>query len=351
MRQLLAKLRRGLRCLWVLMLAASGCLWWAKRRLRASGAVIALMLHRVLDDDAYLKTHSLPGIVVRERTFRELVSYVTRRCEPVDLQQAEPGKPSRRIRIVFTFDDGWSDNHSIAFPIARRNDIPVTVFICPGLMDRESPFWPEEAAAFMTAMRPAIEISEIESEIEKLKAYASEKRTERLGELSEEARRRGVRVAPSTVDRTVSWADVGEMSREGIQFGSHTLTHQILTKVPLDEASKEIRESKLAVESALSKRCEAFSYPNGDWSPDTRRLLAEQGFRLAFTTERGAWTSTCDPLAIPRSNVSEDNLAGLTGRFSTLMFEYTTFWKSWRAMKAKMRLAIPPTRVSTATAV
>lgn len=347
MRAVLADARRVLRWAWAGMLATSGCLWWAKRQLRASGAVVPMMLHRVLGESDYLRTHSLPGIVVRERTFRELVAYIVRRCEPVDLRQAEPGTPSSRIRVAFTFDDGWSDNHSVAFPITREYEIPLTVFLCPGLIDRKLPFWPETAAALMRAIRPAAENAEIEAAIENLKKYAREARAQHLAKLSEQACEQGRSIGPSNVDRTLSWAAISEMDRGGISFGSHTQTHQILTRIPLEVAREEVRESKAAIETALNKRCDTFAYPNGSWSTETRRLLAEEGFRLAVTTERGAWTATSDRLAIPRSNISEDNVVGPSGRFSPTMFEYTTFWKSWRATKAKSRLLFRASQQST----
>ncbi|HXA75798.1 MAG TPA: polysaccharide deacetylase family protein [Candidatus Acidoferrales bacterium] len=338
MKPVLGNARRVLRWLWAGMLVTSGCLWWAKRQLRAGGAVVPLMLHRVLGEADYLRTHSLPGIVVRERTFRELVAHVVGRYEPVDLRAAEPGKPSRRIRVAFTFDDGWSDNYSVAFPITREFEVPLTVFLCPGLIDQNSPFWPETVVGLMRAVRPPAEEAEVEAVIEGLKKYATEAREQHLLKLSEQAQEQGMSIAPSDVDRTLSWAAITEMDRAGVSFGSHTLTHQILTRIPLDTARQEVRQSKTAIETALQKCCDAFAYPNGSWSTQTRHLLAEEGFQLAVTTERGAWTATCDRLAIPRSNISEDNVVGPTHRFSPTMFEYTTFWKSWRATKAKSRL-------------
>jgi peptidoglycan/xylan/chitin deacetylase (PgdA/CDA1 family) len=339
--------RRVVRRLWAGLLAASGCLWWAKRQLRGDGAVVPLLFHRVLGDPDYRRTNSLPDIVVRARTFRALVAHVVRRYELVDLLEAQPGKPSNKVRVAFTFDDGWSDNHAVAFPIAREYGAPLTVFLCPGLIDRNSPFWPEQVVALTRAVRPATEDSEMEALIEKLKRCATEGRAQHLAKLSEQVHEQGISSKLSSVDGTLSWAAIAEMDQGGVSFGSHTQTHQIVTTVPLETARKEVRESKTAIETALNKRCEAFAYPNGNWSPETRRMLAEEGLTLAVTTQRGAWTATCDRLAIPRSNISEDNVVGPTGRFSPAMFEYATFWKSWRATKAKSRLEVRANRQST----
>jgi peptidoglycan/xylan/chitin deacetylase (PgdA/CDA1 family) len=128
------------------------------------------------------------------------------------------------------------------------------------------------------------------------------------------------------------------MSRQGVRIGAHTQTHQILTKISQGEARQEVRLSKTAIESELGADCDTFAYPNGNWSPETREIVAEAGFELAVTTRRGAWMKGSDRLTIPRSNISEDNVAGPTGRFSAAMFAYSTIWKAWRASRAEYRL-------------
>jgi peptidoglycan/xylan/chitin deacetylase (PgdA/CDA1 family) len=326
--------RRVLRCLWVHFLAASGCLWWAKNQLRRSGAVIPLTFHRVLRDADYRRTHSLPGIVLLERTFRELVAHVAHRYEPVDMRTSEPGMPRSKLPVAFTFDDGWVDTYTVAFPIAHEHQIPFIVFICPGLIDGDSPFWPERVVALMRAARPSAGMEEAERLIENLKGATSEQREQYLAKLWDSARKQARSVELMSADRTLSWAAIAEMAGQGVSIGSHTQTHQIVTMIPPDAARQEVRESKATIERAVPECCDTFAYPNGNWSPETRNLLAEAGYRLAVTTACGAWTVTSDRLAIPRSNISEDNVVGLTGRFSVTMFEYATFWKAWRATKA-----------------
>ncbi len=334
------KARKVLQWLWARFLAASGCLWWAKRQLRGDGAVVALIFHRVLDESSYQKTQSQPEIVVREHTFRELVAHIVSRCEPVDLREAAPGMPGSKLKVAFTFDDGWEDNYTVAFPIIRGCGIPLIIFVTSGLVGRNSPFWPEQVIGLLRAIQPSVEDTEIEALIEGLKKCTAEERELRLAKLSEQAREKGTSPEPSSVDRTLSWQQILEMDRIGVEIGSHTQTHQILTFVGAEIARREVSESKAAIESALGKRCEAFSYPNGNWSPETRSLLAESGFKLAVTTETGAWTAACDPLSIPRVNVYEGKLVGPTGQFSPVMFEYMTFWKAWRATRAKSRLGV-----------
>lgn len=333
--------RRVLRHLWAHLLAASGCLWWAKHQLRRSGAIIPLMFHRVLSDADYRRTQSLPGVVLLEGTFRELVTQVARRYQAVDLRTSEPGAPHGKLRVALTFDDGWIDTYTVAFPIAHEHRIPFIVFVCPGLIDEEAPFWPERVVAAMRALRPTACIEETESSIESLKRATPEKREQYLATLWENAREQGKRpLELLRADRTCSWAAIDEMISGGVTIGSHTQTHQIVTMISADAGREEVRESKAAIEHAVPGCCDTFAYPNGNWSAEARDLLADTGYRLAFTTECGAWTARSDCLAIPRVNVCEEKIVGLAERFSITMFEYATFWKAWRATK-RMKAGSP----------
>jgi len=328
-------LRLTLRSLWVGLLASSGCLWWVKRKLRKQGAVVALVFHRVLSDSDYLQTYSQPEILVRERTFRALAEYVEREYEALDLHEAVPGKSSEKLRVVFTFDDGWGDNYSVALPLARTHGIPLTVFLCPRLVAKNMPFWPERVVALRRAAKPDTSSSEIKILIESIKKQGQQEREQTLARLAEEAHQQGVSVGAVTIDRTLSWQEIVQMDRAGVRFGSHTHSHEILTAIPAEMARREVDGSDAAIEEMLGKPCKAFSYPNGNWSAESRAIVAEAGFKLAVTGDRRPWSADSDPLAIPRSNVYEDDLVGLDGRFSPAMFEYTAIWKAWRRSTMK----------------
>jgi peptidoglycan/xylan/chitin deacetylase (PgdA/CDA1 family) len=334
--------RQALQLLWAHLLQATGSLWWARRQLRRRGAVAVLTFHRVLDDAAFQRTCSLPGIVVRRRTFEKLAEHVARKYEAVDFPQSL-APPSGKMRVMFTFDDGWKDNFTIALPAMRNRGIPATMFVCPGLVGRTLPFWPEVIASLLGEASPRVPAVEIESLIETLKTYSAERRQQFIARLYQMHSPAGDGNTYEG-DRTVSWDDIREMDAAGVRFGCHTHTHQILTTVPAQIARQEIRESKRAIEAALSTCCDLFAYPNGNTSAATRRILAEEGFSAAFTTQRGAWTSAGDRMAIPRVNVCESTVAGLTGRFSPAMFQYNIFWKAWRAMQAKRHVPVKPRR-------
>ena len=319
-----------------------GAFWWAKRSLRKNGSVVVLTFHRVLRDSAFENSTVLRGVVVRENTFRELAGHISKYYEAIKIDETLPGNPSDRLRVAFTFDDGWTDNYAVAFPIAKRFRIPLTIFVCPGLIDSEEPFWPERMASLSSKAGGALAKREIDEMIETLKKYSPEERDEAIKEL---LKSNGVEPSePGSLREkwTLSWEEILEMDRLDVSFGSHTQTHQILTTLPSNRIQTEIRLSKAALEHVLGAPCDIFAYPNGNWDPAIRDLVAREGFKLAFTTERGAWTPTCDPLSIPRANVYEGNVVRANGKFSPAMFEYTSFWKVWLAMKKRKSLNHQP---------
>ena len=327
------KLHLLLQQAFVYSLYACGAFWWAKRSLRMSGSVIVLTFHRVLQDWAYENSTVLRGVVLREKTFRQLAEHVAKHYQAVKADEILPGLPTERLRIAFTFDDGWADNHAIALPIAKRFQIPLTIFVCPGLIGSEEPFWPERMTSLSLKSGGALPNREIDELIETLKQYTPEERDNAIQEL---LKSNGVQPPePGSLREkwSLSWEDILEMNRLGVSFGSHTHTHQILTTLPSGRVQTEIRLSKTALEHALGAPCRTFAYPNGNWNPMIRDVVAREGFKLAFTTERGAWTPSCDPLSIPRANVYEGNVVRANGKFSAAMFEYTTFWKVWLAAK------------------
>ncbi len=328
---------RTLRWLWVHFLRSSGALWWAKRQLRKSGAIVVLLLHRVLEEDEWRQSNSLKGIAVRRRTFEDLADYLARRCDAVRLSEAAPGKAGSRIKIAVTFDDGWHDNYTTALPIAIQKGLPAVVFICTGLPGRVTPFWPERVVAMLRIIRPSAKEAEAEAIVQRLKSYKSHNGVTLSEHLAIFSNGR----APETIgfegDRTMTWEEIAEMQRAGVAFGSHTHTHHILPLVDAEVAQREVRESRESFEHNLGKNCEMFAYPNGGWSMQARNIVEQEGIRLAFTAERRAWTEGCDRLLIPRANICETHLTGLFGRFSPAVFEYTTFWKVWRATWAQAR--------------
>lgn len=315
-------MRKLLQWAWVYFLYLTGCLWWARYRLRKMGAIVVLTFHRVLEDGTGTNTQS--GLIVRKRTFDQLCAYLKTRYQIVSVETAVPGETSARMRVAFTFDDGWEDNFLVALPVIRRHAIPVSIFVCPGLMDQTNAFWPERAVADLRAWNE----SAIDSCIETLKGLAPDQRQRALEILEQ-----GKSPTLMSTDRTMSWQNAGEMVRAGVCFGSHTMMHEILTNLPLEQARQEMATAKATVESRLGTPCSTLAYPNGNSSRIIRGMAAEIGYRRALSTSREAWTESSDLFAVPRFNTYEGNLVGPFASFSSAMFMYTTVWQGWSKLR------------------
>jgi len=77
------------------------------------------------------------------------------------------------------------------------------------------------------------------------------------------------------------------MSREGVEFGSHTMTHQLLNKIAERDVVSEIEEAKRAIENLLQKPCWTFAYPAGFVTEVAQRAIERAGHTGAFSTVYG----------------------------------------------------------------
>jgi len=337
------RLRVYLKTCWAYFLWGTGALRWAKRRLARRGAVTVLMLHRVLDDAEYVESSSLPAILVRERTFDELLAWAAKEYEIVDLGRGAPDWSVRpnRPRIALTFDDGWLDNLRYAWPVAARRGASITIFVCAGLVGRRFPFWPEQVNRSLQSASAREQAKQLfpdladgsmetlrEDLVDRLKQTDPALRDEYVKSLQRHAGASLAEDESEPCNQMIAWDQVRELHRSGVRIGSHTVSHPILTQLSKESVAAELSESRRWIERELGSECALIAYPNGNHDPEICRLAREAGYSLAFTTQPGAWVQETDPARIPRINISEPKLVGPRGRFSRVMFEYSVFWRN-----------------------
>lgn len=352
------RLRRTLRWAWIYLLYGLGLIAWARLRInKGDRGIIVLTLHRVLDEADFQQTNSPLGMIIRRETFEDLLRHLQRNYETVALTGAPPSWERRngKPRFAVTFDDGWKDTCDVAAPLAEKFKVPVTVFVCPGLAGQSSPFWPEKIRRVWLAARRSLPTQkefldlmaelgvrniqstgasaefEFEMLVNRLKEFAPPERERILREVLEFERKYGTAPTSTQMDATMTWEDTVHIKALGSQIGSHTQNHQILPKLPSAQTRKELCDSKLAIQKMLGCECTLFAYPNGSWSKEVRELVIQAGYSQAFSNETGVWTSATDSWVIPRVNIWEGSVSGPSGRFSPVVFEYATFWRSLRA--------------------
>jgi peptidoglycan/xylan/chitin deacetylase (PgdA/CDA1 family) len=168
-------------------------------------------------------------------------------AELVEMLAAKRKLPARTVAI--TFDDGYRNNFSLAYPILKKYKVPATVFLI---------------------------VNEIG-------------RPDRL-----------------------QWEEIREMRDSGyIAFGSHCLGPEPLVNLKTSsEREWEIFESKKILEEKLGISVPVFSYPEGRFTPEIKEMVRKAGYKGAVATNPGKSSANDDVYALKRLRISStsDNL-------------------------------------------
>jgi peptidoglycan/xylan/chitin deacetylase (PgdA/CDA1 family) len=289
----------------------------AKQQL--AGRAFVLMYHRVLPDAPVAGAGVEPGMYVTAETFRRQMACLRDHYRviplPELLERKEQGKALGGCCAI-TFDDGWLDNFQIAFPILRELQLPATIFLPTGFIGTDEWFWPEEVMRLALAVAAGLELP---PDLQLILALCGsggptpERLAAVLKELGPEVRKRMVdtsrKLAWEQPRRrlVMDWQEVRQMAASGlVEFGAHSVSHELLDQVGEDVAGEEICSSRLRIEEELGRPCQIFSYPNGNHSPLLMGLVARHGMRWAVTTRRGYLDQRANSLAVPRIGMHED---------------------------------------------
>jgi peptidoglycan/xylan/chitin deacetylase (PgdA/CDA1 family) len=137
------------------------------------------------------------------------------------------------------------------------------------------------------------------------KKYSAE---ERFKVISDLAKIYNVCIQDSNATRIMlSWDEIREMDKYDISFGSHTVSHPVLSDICSNDILQEVIESKKIIEEKIQKSVTTFAYPYGkveDYNDEVIRLLKDTGFEICCTTVPGAESLPLqNPLTLRRKGV------------------------------------------------
>lgn len=113
---------------------------------------------------------------------------------------------------------------------------------------------------------------------------------------------------PATAgDALLDWDELRRLRDEGVMFGSHSLTHRRLTGLPPEEVVREAAASRAAIDRELEQTVSAFAYPYGDHDVAIQHLVGACGYEQGFTCQPGRARLHDSPLSQPRIEICGDD--------------------------------------------
>jgi peptidoglycan/xylan/chitin deacetylase (PgdA/CDA1 family) len=241
-----------------------------------SRKTVILMYHSI-SDRADKKSHPYYQTVTSPGRFAEQMQWLDEaNAEVIALEQwNEPFTNDSRLRAIITFDDGFADFLTDAFPVLRQHGYTATMFL---------------PTAFIGT---------------------------------------GKELLPGV--RHLNWDEVRQLSLAGISFGSHTVSHRHLDKISLADIHEEVKQSAETIAAQIGMKVTGFSCPFA--FPQAykgiigalRESLRDCGYTVGVTTKIGTVSAHDDPCTLKRLpvNSADDKrlfMAKLHGGYNWLGF-------------------------------
>lgn len=305
----------------------------ARARIGARGGRAAVLLyHRVAAPDRDAWDLSVPP-----ETFAGHMALISASYRPLSLSDllaaADAGRVPERT-VAVTFDDGYVDNLTAALPVLEREQVPATVYVASGYVDRDRAYWWDEVEHLLLAPSgrpdpsPALMLRGRRQSFDLGDPRARERAL--VDVIQPELRRSSADQIEQTLTDCRSWAgreagpgpdgsrcvrsdELAQLAASDlIEVGGHTRRHPSLRALGRAAARDEIQSCRSDLADLLGRPPTAFSYPFGDLRPGYGRLVREAGFTSAVGTQ---WaipvTPRADRFQLPRTvvaDVSADHL-------------------------------------------
>lgn len=210
-----------------------------------------VMYHRIGDyykpEDTSPANNGLKGLTVLPTEFEKQIKYfVDNGYKSATMQRildlkARNAEPNRK-EVILTFDDGYEDFYTNAFPVLKKYKFKATVYIMPNFIGRAS---------------------------------------------------------------YLSLAQIKEVQASGlVTIGSHTMNHAGLLYIDKVKAKYEITQSKISLEALLGTSVPDFCFPYGESNQAIYQMVKDAGYKTSVITSPRRWTIENDNFLIPRIRLS-----------------------------------------------
>ena len=168
------------------------------------GVAVPVLYYHLIDDNLYSPFHSMfvsPPDFANQMKYLKTAGYTVIPLAQIE-NAGEYSKP-----VIITFDDGYEDNYTNAYPILKEYNFPATVFLISGFIGKPG--------------------------------YLNNNEILQMQDL--------------------------------VSFQDHTVTHRSLATLSAAEQEYELSASKQAIETLTGQNVFAVAYPNGSVQPDDHR--------------------------------------------------------------------------------
>ena len=229
-----------------------------------------------------------------------------------------------QLNFLMTFDDGYSNNYLVGFPVIKKHGIPALFFISTSNMQSGQSFWFDKIIQPIqrynidsldlrqlglnnyrfSRLNDYLRWDDIQILLEDIKRQDKSQDGKIVAEIAlylqqtfheKELHSREENCQP------IHSAQILEMFESGqCSFGSHGHEHRILTKLPDDELEGELRKSRTILEDLVGEKIHHIAYPNGNSDERVNRACRDAGYRFGYTIRKGVVGAHTDKMNIPR---------------------------------------------------
>lgn len=275
-----------------------------------SGMGQILTFHRVVEETEDHRIHNHQSLEVSPEQLEQTILFYKKKNYTFfsldDLHHALTVEKPKQKFVVFTFDDGYRDNYTNAYPILKKYNVPFCIYVTTNFPDQKAILWwylLEDFLIEKTSVNFHWEgkdyqistktISEKEGAFDEIRTLINQSFSKgRFLEMLDVVFGKKESDYLSYVKKmAMSWEEIKLISQDPlVTIGAHTVNHFPLTRLDPNDLEFEISESKELLEKNIKKPVEHFAYPFGKITEATFRefeMVKSLGLKTGTTTRIG----------------------------------------------------------------
>lgn len=275
-----------------------------------SGMGQILTFHRIVENRKNDRIHNHQSLEITPEQLEQTILFYKKKNYSFfsldDLHYALTTEKPKKKFVVFTFDDGYRDNFTTAYPILKKHNIPFCIYVTTSFPDQKAILWWYLLEDFLRKKInvnfhwegkdygiPTNSILEKEMAFDQIRTLINQSFSK--GNFQEIL---GVIFGKKESDyfsyvkeMAMSWEEIKLISQDPlVTIGAHTVNHFSLKKLNSNDLKFEISQSKYILENHIQQPVEHFAYPFGKVSEASFRefeMVKSLGFKTGTTTRMG----------------------------------------------------------------